>query len=419
MKKYFLMIILASSICTNIKADTICSSIDAPGTYIYGGSIEASPTDDNDTIVCVTSSDVTVDLGGHVFTQTNAVPGLDGIRVGPGLKNITIINGEIRGLTGNGILIGEGCEDVTIKNMKIKSCNATGINFAGTIANQIKDGTISECTVSSCTGANGNPAYGIRLTQCSDIDITNCSATGNDAITTNNGFGMSFEWCDGCKIINCDIESNGGNALGAGISLNQSAWCSIDYCRIVSTIARDSGPSSKAVGILLSQCSHCSASECTVKHTANLASQSHGFQSIDGINNTFFLCNSENNLGSTFASGITLRGTENKSGIFECKCRVNDGGISGTGYGIFIDGAQNCDVWYNHLIGNQGASGYGLLDNTTDTTNLIAGNLAFSNTTTGFSVTRTIGSFPVLSANVGDFSTIDSTSDYMNINFSS
>jgi hypothetical protein len=401
----------------NALAQSVCSLIDAPGNYIYGGDIHENPTEPNDAAVCVTSSDVVVDIGEHLIVQENMTSGFVGVRVNPGLKNVIIRNGELRNLTGVAISIGEGCQDITIENIKIKNCNESGIVLAGTIANPIKDGIITNCVVSSCTGANGNPAYGIHLLQCDNIEMNDNIINNNDAGATNTGFGISLEFCTSCRIVNCDVIGNGGNTLGAGISFSQSQWCVARNCRIISTVSRDSATSSKAVGILLDSCSHISITDCLSKHTTNLVAQSHGFQALNGSDNIFVLCESQNNLGGTIASGFTLEGTETKSGIFKCKARVNDGGLSGAGYGIFLNGSSTCDIWYNQLIGNKGSLGYGLRDTTTDTTNLIAGNVAFANTTTGFNVPRTTGSFPALTAAVSDFSAIANASKYMNIYF--
>jgi hypothetical protein len=59
--------------------------------------------------------------------------------------------------------------------------------------------------------------------------------------------------------------------------------------------------------------------------------------------------------------------------------------------------------------------GIGLKDTTTNTNNYIAGNLSYANTTTGYDIFRTAGSFPVTFASTGNFSALEQISKYINI----
>lgn len=421
MLKNCLKIIMSSVILVShvIKADSVCSVIDLAGNYEYGADNIMSPTDPDDAIVCVTTSNMVVDLGEHVFAQEigNDVGGFNGVVVSPNLKNITIRNGNIGRLTGAGILIGEGCENVVIENIQVKECPAGGIVLAGTTMEMIKDGSIIDCLVISCTGNGGAPAYGIRLVECDNFVVKNCTLQDNDAGTVASGFGLSLESCDSCKIINCSAQGNGGNLLGAGISLFQCRWTIMRNCNSINTIARSSSASSKAVGFLINDCDHTTITDCIVKHSNSSLAQAFGFELIDGSDNACILCNSRNNSGATLAAGFALNGTESETALMKCMSRINSGGVAGTGYGIYINGPQNCDIWNNQLVGNTGLIGVGLKDTTTDTTNLIAGNVSFRNTTTAFEVNRTSGSLPVLFATVGDFSAIANASDYENIAF--
>ncbi|OQA34152.1 MAG: hypothetical protein BWY54_00880 [Candidatus Dependentiae bacterium ADurb.Bin331] len=420
MLKLYLIFLSSALVCAQItKADSVCSVIDQPGNYEYGADNIVSPSDPDDAIVCITSSNVVVDLGEHVFAQTpgNTVGGLNGVVISADLKNVTLRNGNIGNVTGAGIIVNEGCENIVIENIQIRECPAGGILLAGTSLNAIKDGSIIDCLVLSCTGNNGGPAYGMRLVECDNFVLKNCVFENNDAGTIASGFGLSLENCDSCKIVDCSAQNNGGNILGVGISLFQCRWAIVRNCNSMNTIARSASGTSKAVGFLINDCDHNTLTDCIVKHSNSSLSQSYGFELLDGSDNMCVLCNSRNNSGATVAAGFAINGTESQTALMECTSRINNGGVAGTGYGIYINGPQNCDIWQNKLIGNTGLIGVGLKDTTTDTTNLIAGNLSFQNTTTAFDVNRTSGSLPVLFATVGDFSTIASASDYENIAF--
>lgn len=55
------------------------------------------------------------------------MPNLIGIYVAPNVKNVTIKNGTINGLSGIGILIDQGCQNIKISNMNINSVGIAGI----------------------------------------------------------------------------------------------------------------------------------------------------------------------------------------------------------------------------------------------------------------------------------------------------
>ncbi|MEX0940431.1 MAG: right-handed parallel beta-helix repeat-containing protein [Candidatus Babeliales bacterium] len=417
-KKCLLVLIITNVILIPLQAQSICFSIDAPGVYDLSD-IEGDPTDVNDAIVCIDSSDVIVDFHNGILFQTagNQVGGLTGIRVNCGLNNITIRNATIRSLTGKGINVLEGCSNINIENIEIVDCDEGGILFEGTVANSITNGLITNCFIDSCTGADANAAYGLRLIESENISIDNVIFQANDAGTTANGFGASLEFCRVCRMSNCQAVANGGDQLGVGIAVIQSQWTTIEDCDVLNTVARDAASTSRAAGFLLDQSTHSNLENCLSKHNTNLLAQAFGFESNAGNGNLFIQCLSQNNIGDVRAAGFAFRNNELRSSIFRSESRGNNGGASGEGLGIFLDTAQQCDISCNQLNSNTGLTGYGLRDTVTNTTNLIAGNSAFNNTSGGFNVTRTMGTFPVVTAQVGDFSAIADISKYFNIEF--
>ncbi|MGE4169021.1 MAG: right-handed parallel beta-helix repeat-containing protein [Candidatus Babeliales bacterium] len=412
-----LLLILNLLFIFSMRADSVAIIISSPGEYSYSD-LTIDPTDLNDCAISIQASDVIVDMSnGFIMQQEgNQIGGFCGIHIAPGLKNIIIRNISIKLLTGIGIQIDEGCENLTIENIMIRDCYAGGILCAGSMSNVIKEAIIHNCYVATCTGADGNPAYGIRLIQCNNVVVQDCIFNGNDGDSVASGFGLSLELCSACKVLNCNGNDNGGSMAGVGISLFQTQWTLVDNCNILNTIARAS-MNSKAVGISVNQGTHNIVRNCLVKHSNNSLVNSYGFEAFAGSNNLFVDCATKNNSAGALAAGFILYSSELRTSINHCISRANDGGVSGAGYGIYLNTAQNCDIWYNQLLNNTGATGCGLYDTVTNTTNLIAGNTAFGSSTCGFDVTRSSGSFPVVVAQVGDFTPTYSVSKYYNVDF--
>jgi len=416
MKKLLLLIPLWL-ITNQLKADSICSVINTPGISQLGGDALADPTDTNDSMYCINVSNVIFDLGGFNIAQdpSNRIAGFNAINISPGLSNIVIRNGTVQGMTGVGIFVGAGCNNISLENMSVIDCDATGILFNGNSASVIQDGLVDNCLIYSCTGANGNPAYGLRLIYCDNINVQGSTFDRNDAGDTNNGYGISSEWCTTCRFGDCEVNANGGMSLGVGINIYNSQWSIIQNCNAINTVGRGTG-SASAIGFLIDTSNHTTISNCISKHNNNVLAEAYAFKATNGSDNLFSNCEANQTIGGTIAAGFLFNNTESASSIINSQARVNNGGTAGTGYGILLDTAQNCDILFNNLTNNNGLVGVGLKDTVVDTTNLIAGTVSFNNATAGYQVSRTTGSFPVITASLGDFSTT-LTSKYVNINF--
>lgn len=416
MKKIILCIPLLLTI-NYLSAQSICNVINSPGLISPGGDVVFDPDVANDSGYCIESSDVILDFGGFNISQDSGDPmaGFTGITVSPGLSNVTIRNGTIQGMTGMAIVIGEGCNNILIENITVIDCNAAGILFNGSSESIIEDGIIDNCLIYSCTGANGNPAYGLRLIYCDDITVQNCSFQRNDAASTNSGYGCSIEWCTTCNLFNCTADANGGLNLGVGYNVYNCQWCIVQNCNAMNTIARGTDPAA-AVGFLIDTSDYTTVTDCICKHSNNTVAQAYGFEARNGTSNLFNNCEGNQSVGSTVAAGFYFNSTENASSILNCQSRINNGGSAGTGYGILLDTAQNCDIFNNYLINNTGLMGFGLEDTVVNTSNLIARNITFNNTTQGYSVSRTVGTFPSVTASLGDFSSTV-TCIYINVDF--
>lgn len=126
-------------------------------------------------------------------------------------------------------------------------------------------------------------------------------------------------------------------------------------------------------------------------------------------------CVSLNSSSTVLATSLHLAGSENKTRILYSQFRDNNASPLGNAYGIFLNGAQNCEILSNQLSDNNGLLGIGLVDTTTNTTNLIAGNFSFNNSTTAYQVINTVGIFPVAFGTMNDFSQLTDISQYINI----
>ena len=278
----------------------------------------------DEAIFQISVSNLTLDLGEHVLSlkSTDTHTGIDGIVIDAGLSNVTIKNGKIKDISGIGILVGDNCSNINIDNVIIESADETGIYFNGSAG--INGGSVTNCVVMNCAGYDGNPAYGVRLSNCDNMSVMHVELMGNHAGGVNSGYGLALEACTSCRIGHCRAQGNGGLTLGAG------------------------------------------------------------FCAENGSGNIFHDCLSIANTAITFATGFIIKGTEEHSCIANCDSRLNDGG-AGSGYGILLDGAQHCDIDGNSLVGNQGTTaGVGLQENAGTTNNFMTRNRAFDNETANY-----------------------------------
>lgn len=412
MKKKLLLMILTGLTMNPIHGQSICLNIGSPG-YGISGTIVADPTDPNDAIICITQSNVVIQMNGFTIMQdpANTVGGFNGIVIGPDVSNVTIQNGTVQGVTGIGIVILEGCTNILIQNVNVLECNQAGILFDGNLSSTIQDGFISNCYVYSCTGLEGNPAYGLRMIYCDNITVEDSTFNRNDAGTSDTGYGVSAEWCTTCNFTDCDANGNGGSTLGVGFNIYNCQWTVIENCNAINNISRSSDPA-RAIGFLVDTSSYSIIQNCLSVHNNNALAEAYGFDATNGTNNLFENCIAKQNVGGTIAAGFLFENNESDSSLYTCESHLNNGGASGDGYGILLNAAQTCDILGNKVISNSGgATGIGLADTVIDTTNLINHTVSFNNTFTGYQVTRTIGSFPMITAENGDFSAIENVAN--------
>lgn len=393
--------------------------IDSSGVFPLGGSIIADPQAPNDTIVTITASNVIFDINEFILTQnsTNFMPGLNGVFIAPNLTNVTVRTGTITNLTGIGVYVSDGCSQIYLENLSIMNCNQAGILLDGNpIGSGINDVSIINCLVSSCTGINMNNAYGLRMIATYNTTIANCTFSNNKTYSADAGYGIYIESCSSCEFNNCKSYDNGGNIVGVGISAMNSNGCSFIACNANGNNANSMIITATSCGFLINSCSASLFSSCKALDNSNAIGSGIGFNSHNNFNNIFEYCMTANNMGGILAAGFYFADTNSNFGITNNICAANIANFTnGIAYGVLLDGAQGFLISNNTFTSNLGSQGYGLVDTTLNTNNLMTNNLSYNNTTTGYSVSFTQGEFPVNFASNNNFSTLTNTSQYFNV----
>ena len=196
--------------------DTLPFTISQSGSYYLTKNLQFTAASGN--AIAITVSNVTLDLMGFTLSSSSAVTG-DAIRISPGLREISIINGVIAGnttvtITGNapnqtwtvapagfnyGInaITGGASSNCHFGHLRISGCRVAGLE-AGNLA------IIEQVT------ATQNGDAGI---QASSGSVTNCTAA------SNGGGGVD---CSNGSVANCTAASNQGTGI-SGLSVSNSS----------------------------------------------------------------------------------------------------------------------------------------------------------------------------------------------------
>lgn len=396
--------------------------IDQPGTYTIGNDIQYVAQGDNDSIFIITSDDVILNLNGNTISQdsSDTATGLIGVLVDANVSNVTIARGTIKNLAnGIGIAVRDGAQQVYVRGINVSSCDQAGILFDGVASGTgIGNIEIENCSVYSCVGYNGSSARGIHLKYVDNGSIVACRANNNDAVLTGSGYGIIFEGCSNCEFTDIETFDNGGNQWGIGMYGLNSVSCNIINSKSANNVVHETVLSSTAAGYYLEGCTSVSLYDCQATNNLNTSALGTvgGYIAINGLGNSFNNSIALGNIGGNIAAGYLMTATEARSAVLSCKAVVNQASmVDGTAYGVLLDNVQDCVCNETILGSNVGFVGIGLRDTVVDTQNLIYGNFSYSNTTTGYDVTRVTGTFPVVFASVGDFTQLLNVSNYYNV----
>jgi Right handed beta helix region len=381
------LILLLANFCSLAQAASISDTIDTPGIYKYRATVIADPTDSNDAVITIATSDVVFDLDGYLLTQNplNGTPGLTGVLIKEGLSNIAIRNGRIDNVTGYGIKISDGCHKIKIDNMVISNCDQGGILLDGIASGTGVDSFLMhDSVVVSCTGANGSPAFGIKVDHASAIGIYDSFFNDSDAMTTSSGYGVWLESCSCAQFIRCVTTNNGGNDLGLGFAAINSINLCFQDCLALHNIAHGSATDSLGAGFYFDNCSKSVCLSCKCIETLNEKGQAVGFFAQSGIADLFEDCIAEANSGGSLAAGFYFAG-EDSSAVIKSRSMSNEATAgSSIGYGIYLQGNQNnkCYIRENEIVGNTGvSSSYGIKEERNPSVSNITRNSAFNNGT--------------------------------------
>lgn len=324
-------------------------SITLTGLYVLGANLASTPVAAGN-IINITSSDVILDLDNHVVFQTNAVANVDAIVVNAGLTNVTIRNGTIRQLAGQGILINQGCSNIELQNLTIENCGTRGINFAGAAgSNQIIDSLITNCMVRNCAnGAAGD--FGLWLQQTSKTNINGCQFYGIGSGSTASGTTVVAIEADNCASINFNniIVAGCTSPVVTGVRFNPATNSVFSNC----FINQNSGNTATGfIGIRLSGAStENKFDNCIVYNNTNMAS---GFNpdNATAVDNYFMQCHVLRNPGTT----LNLVGYQLQARTVCMGCSaIANSTTSGTCFGFQL-GTANSGLLLG-CIGNNNAS---------------------------------------------------------------
>ncbi len=200
-------------------------TITQTGDYDISGDANYTPVGTNDTIVQISASNVSLNLGGHTLTQSNLVAGLTGITVSPNLTNVSIKNGYIQNITGTGIGIGQGCARITIDNIATISCDNRAINISGLPNSLIRNSVVKNCAfLNNCQGAAADNV--ITLSHCVNVQIKDCTFTQNS--TSPNTLDVAeLATCTRCEIIGCEALDTIATLTAHCFNLNNAHQCII------------------------------------------------------------------------------------------------------------------------------------------------------------------------------------------------
>jgi hypothetical protein len=190
-------------------------TIDQPGSYRLTGNL--SQADANTDVIYIAANNVSIDLNGFAITGSNVcqpIPnnvflgcttnngntglGITGVRTLPGLGQVIIRNGSIRGMAGSCLHLNNNMYgDVWVDHVQVQHCGNHGI-----VATRI---------------SNSSAAYS------SGIGLAAAQVT--DSMATRNGVaGIRVELSDGIAARNLSTWNGGSGFTGSGLFVNNSAY---------------------------------------------------------------------------------------------------------------------------------------------------------------------------------------------------
>jgi hypothetical protein len=392
-KNLFLFMIIVATRC-----NATLLTISQPGVYQLGTNITITPAASNDQIIRISASGVIIDFNGHVISQSNAITGIDGILIDSNLSDVTIQNGVVKNVTGNGLTLSSTTTHITIRNMSFENCSISAITTA-TVTNlfiqdincvaccsnststnvislvNVSNSSIKNCIIDNTANLAGGTFSAITLSGCKgcnfeSIIIQNCSGVG----TTFNG--INDQLSTGCRFTNVNTKLNHVNGNFTGLSTT-STFCTYTRC---SSIGNTAGAAFN--GFFIQQNANlCLFDQCIANNNQNSSGTGAGF-SIAGSACTLIDCfasHLNNAAFNTTAVGFNVQSTGNANSLLNC---IGSQQSDANTRGILVGSEQQNAIYGGFTIRNAAtsdANSFGILDQTGATGNLYIRHLAFNN----------------------------------------
>lgn len=326
--------------------------INRPGIYKIEDNITYDPTNNNQSIIMITSSDVILDLNQRILAQksSNELTGIQGIDIAQNLSNVTIQNGTIRNVKGTGIKVNPGCKNIVISYINTFSCGTRAIDMDGASGQLIQDSLIEYCTMAqSCHCTSGDVV--LRLDYGSNVRIDNCMIY-NNANNSNSLNLIKLSNCTSCFVNNVKMLNNSAYAITC-LELDSANRCSANNCQAQFNSATGSGQF--MIGYMLQGSSNTNniLTACSSVQNASVGT-CYGFDiRANSSGNIFEVCKSNGNTGTAVAGfRLTGAGTNDQNFFYSCFAN-NNGSTTGNADGFLVDGSDdgimlNCVGSFNY-----------------------------------------------------------------------
>ncbi len=398
-------IFLLSCVLANVIIATELT-ISFPDTYLVSDALVGTPTG-TDNLIAINASDVVLDLGGNVILQGNATANVDGIVISSGVTDVTIKNGIIRGVTGQGLRINPSCARIRLSNISFENCATRGALFFGT-GGVIRNIELDNCRFFGCCSSGAADAA-VFFTNCSQIQMSNCTVSNitnaaiginavnlvnvslssfNNLVIQNNsasGFnGISTTACLVNSFVNCIVRNNNATGSGCeGFILGLSAFNN----SLVDCIASQNSAVTTCTGFDINSTStnnilrNCQA-------TLNSGAGVTGFAVVASSENIFIDCTAQGNVANGATPNRAVGFLLNNSSFITMLRALSgfNSALSGTAIGISLETAGNLNNAFIDCIaernsGSAAATSFGF-SRTVGTNNLFTRNVGYSNNTT-------------------------------------
>lgn len=321
-------------------------TISTPGHYVLTRNLVFVPDAASDTIINITTNDVTIDFGTHTIYSNKALAGTKAINIATGLSNITILNGTIKGMTGVGIYVNSSCRNVHVSNMIIMDCDEGGLSL-----NSSDHLYVTNCVINKCNGSSStSDATALRATSCKHLTATNSEFSINTG-TAKPGIGVLLTGCTGASFTNCTAAHNTGTAA-YGFQLNSSCSdCHFENCH-TSGLTSTAGDVS---GFDLNTAPNNRLINCQAHSSTAVGGICSGFSSDAGSGaNIFHECHAMSNTSdtNTYIFYIASNGNE----LINCKANLNTS-TGGDMVGYYLVAAES--NLFKNCIANRNSTSSG------------------------------------------------------------